>query len=177
MKINRFIFIGCLLIITSCQKKEVTAPLVIGPDNNPNALVISGYGFTSTVFYLNPGVSAGHYDTTLHQTFITAKEDTDSLHLELLIRFNGESQFVSIDTIPKLYNATDSITITNKNSQKVTYYSPVYIKNYLDIINYDNVGGHIRGLILGDFVNSFNNRDTLKISNGRFSVTRLPDVY
>src|SRR6185437_9886639 len=124
LKLKRFIFIGLgSFIIISCQKKEITSPLVLGSGNNPNALVITGYGFNSIAFYLNPSNSAGHYDTSLHQTFIAANEDTDSLHLELLIRFNGESAFSFNDTIPKFYNATDSLTITNKNNQKVTYYS------------------------------------------------------
>ena len=139
-------------------------------------MVITGRGFNAALFYLDFASNAADYDTTLHQTFIYAYSDSDSLFIQLSIRFNGEGTFVYNDTIPKLYNATDSITITNKNSHKSTYYSPVYIKNYLNITGYDNVGGHIKGLISGAFVNSFNKLDSLKISNGRFSVMRLPDV-
>lgn len=166
-----------MLLTIACQKKQLTATLVIGPDNNANALVITGYSFNSAVFYLNPINSSGYYDTTLHQTFIVANEDTDSLHLQLIIRFNGEASFIAQDTIPGHYNETDSMMITNKNGQKTTFYSPVYVKNYLYITEYGSVGGYIEGLISGNFVNSFNKLDSLKISNGRFSVLRLPDVY
>jgi hypothetical protein len=164
-----------LLLVISCKPKDLTPPLIIGSGNNPNALVITGYGFSSTVFYLNSDTNRGSYDTAHQWTFIKVGGDTDSLHIQLLIRFNGEGTFVYNDTIPKLYNATDSMTITNKNSQKTTYYSPVYVENYLNITGYDNVGGKINGVISGAFVNSFNKFDSLKISNGRFSVPRLPD--
>jgi len=165
-----------LLFIFSCKPQDLTSPLTIGPTNNPNALVITGHGFSSAVFYLNSPLNGGYYDTSFHQTIISAGADTDSIQIQVFISFSGASSFIYNDTIPKLYDATDSLLVISKASQKKTYYRPLYINNYMDITSYDNAGGHIKGSISGTYLNPLNNLDSLKIFNGRFSVLRLPDV-
>jgi len=166
-----------LLIIFSCKPKYLTPPLSIGEGNNANAMVITGYGYSGATFYFNFAKDTGFYDTTQHQTSLYAVEDTDSLHLQVRIHFSGEATFLGQDTLPGLYNVSDTILFTNKNSLKTTTYGFVAFRNYLTITGYDNAGGHIEGVFSGAFVNTLPPLDTLRVSNGRFAVTRVPDHY
>jgi len=148
---------------------------VIGPDNIANGMAISGAGFSNTVFYLS--TTAGYYDTSLHQTFLSLVEDSNSVNITIHFHFNGEANFNAQDTLPGPYNVSDTITIYNQLSKKTIVYWPLYTNDILNITTYDNVGGHIDGAFSGTYLNNTDVLDTLKVSNGRFSIIRLPDVY
>ncbi len=140
-------------------------------------MVISGDGFSGTTFYFNTANSSGYYDTSFHQTSLSLVEDTDSINLQIHFHFSGETYFAAQDTLPGLNNVSDTILIANKSSQKFNIYRPLYINDFLTITSFDNAGGHINGVFSGFYINNSNYKDTLKVSNGRFSIIRLPDVY
>jgi len=140
-------------------------------------MVITGYGYSNATILFNTANSSGYYDTAFHKTFVNLVEDTDSLHFQVHFHFNGNTYFAAQDTIPGPDNVSDTIVITNKNNQKTTVYRPTYANDFLTINTYDNAGGHINGVFSGSFINSSNLKDTLIVSNGRFSILRLPDVY
>lgn len=180
LKKSGFIFLTvctAFLLITSCSKKEISKPLIIGSNNNANAMVLSGYGFLNTTFVFNQGDCSGYYDTTLHITSINLSGDTDSVGVSLFIHFNGESVFAAQDTLPGPNNVSDTIAFYNRNTQNHTYYYPLYLNDVLMITAFNNPGGVINGTFSGPYINKANFHDTLKVTNGRFSVTRLPDVY
>src|SRR6185312_5322728 len=140
-------------------------------------MIVSGNGLSNTTLNFKAGDCKGFYDTSLHITSIYLSTDTDSVTLQVHIHFNGESAFNAQDTLPGLYNVSDTIVFYNENTQNHTYYLPVYVNDLLTITTFDSPGGHINGVFSGPYINQRNVLDTLKVTNGRFSILRLPDVY
>jgi hypothetical protein len=166
--------------IFSCKEKEISAPFISTLSNNANGFVISGDNYVSSLFLMNLADSNnGYYDTTMqrNRTFVNAVGDSIKSHINVQLNFLGSPGYANARDTSLTKHDIVNIKLFDKTSQVSFNYASVPGKTLLFITKYDYYNGRISGSFRGPFVNLSQLSDTVKITDGRFSVLRLPDKY
>jgi hypothetical protein len=164
-----------LLIICACKQKAISPPFIANSANSTNAFIMNGDGFNNTFFKLVSDSNMGYYDTTTHKTTISAYGDSGEYKSIFKLQFSGYTYYPG----SKKITSPDTITVLINNliNHNQYLYSSIPDKTTLYVTTYENVNGRIMGAFSGQFVNASNLKDTVNLTNGRFSVARNPDRH
>ena len=157
-----------LSIIVSCSsdKKDDDNPLIPG-NNSQITMTFNGDGYSNQAVTLSNGISSYSVSENYTAILFSGKAGSDSVYFYVV--------FAGNQTGTKSWD-NDNGVIMYKSSTSGSKSFMGVSNGTLTVSSYEGVGGKVSGTLSGQIVNAVDTTNTISISNGIFSGTRITDI-